>query len=153
MARQARDALDAKTMEVVADKGYFNNNEIAACEDAGIAAYVPKPATSNAKAQGRFDKRDFAYDPAKDYYVCPAGNHLTHRMTSEEKGQQIRVYWTNVCETCPLKRDCTTGKERRVRRWEREDVLERMQARLDSKSGQMQVRRETVEHPFGTIKA
>ena len=153
MAKQARDALDAKTMEVVADKGYFNNNEIAACEDAGIAAYVPKPATSNAKAQGRFDKRDFAYDPAKDYYVCPAGNHLTHRMTSEEKGQQIRVYWTNVCETCPLKRDCTTGKERRVRRWEREDVLERMQARLDSKSGQMQVRRETVEHPFGTIKA
>ena len=86
MSKQAREALDAKTIEVVADKGYFNNDEIAACEDAGVAVYVPKPATSNAKAQGRFDKRDFVYDPTMDHYVCPAGKHLTHRMTSEEKG-------------------------------------------------------------------
>ena len=74
-------------------------------------------------------------------------------MTRDEDGQVIHVYWTNACETCPLKRDCTTGKERRVRRWEREDVLERVQARLDSSPGAMQVRRETVEHPFGTLKA
>jgi transposase len=153
MAKEARDAFGAKTVEVIADKGYFNNVEIAACEDAGITANVPKVATSNAKAEGRFDKRDFTYDPSKDHYVCPAGKHLTYHMTTEEKGQQMRSYWTNVCATCPLKRDCTTGKERRIKRWEREDVLDRMQARLDEKPGQMQVRRETVEHPFGTLKA
>ncbi|MEQ1718595.1 MAG: transposase, partial [Hyphomicrobium sp.] len=153
MAAMARDALKSGAVEVLADKGYYKSEEIAACDDAGIAVYVPKPITSNARAEGRFDKRDFVYNPAKDHYVCPAGQHLIHRATSEEKGQSIRVYWTTVCETCPLKRDCTTGKERRIRRWEREDVLERVQARLDSSPGMMRVRRETIEHTFGTLKA
>ena len=153
MAEQARDALDAETIEVLADKGYFNGEEIAACEEAGITAYVPKPATSNSRAQGRFDKDEFLYDRENDRYVCPAGQHLTFRMSREEKGRVIRTYWINSCQTCPLKSDCTTGKERRVRRWEREDVTERAQARLDSFPSAMQQRRETVEHPFGTIKA
>jgi hypothetical protein len=153
MAEQARDALDAEKIEVLADKGYFNGEEIAACEDAGIDVYVPKPATSNARARGRFDKDDFVYDRENDRYLCPADQQLTRRMTCEENGRVLHVYWTNTCGECPLKRDCTTGKERRVRRREREDVLERAQARLDGNPGAMQLRRETVEHPFGTIKA
>ncbi len=153
MAEKAREALEAEAIEVLADKGYFKGEEIAACEEAGIDVYVPKSQTSNSRAQGRLDKDDFIYDPENDYYMCPAGQLLTHRMTSEEKGRGNHVYWTNVCGDCPLKSDCTTGKERRVRRWEREDVLDRAQARLDSFPGAMQQRRETVEHPFGTIKA
>jgi transposase len=153
MAEQARDALAAQEIEVLADKGYFDSEEIAACEDAGIDAYVPKRATSNARAQGRFDKDDFIYDREHDRYVGPAGQQLTRRMMCEEEGRVIHVYWTNKCGDCPLKSDCTMGKERRVRRWEREDVLERAQARLDANPGAMQLRRETVEHPFGTIKA
>jgi len=151
MAEQARQALAAEKIEVFADKGYFNGEEIAACEDAGIDVYVPKPATSNARARGRFDKDDFVYDRENDRYVCPAGQQLTRRMTCEENGRVLHVYWTSA--ECPLKSDCTTRKERRVRRWEREDVLERVQARLDGNPGAMQLRRETVEHPFGTIKA
>jgi transposase len=153
MAMQARHTLHAETIEVLADKGYFKGEEIAACEEAGITAYVPKPATSNSRAQGRFDKSDFVYDPENDRYVCPVGQHLTFRMSREEKGRMIHTYWINSCLTCPLRSDCTTGKERRVRRWEREDVTDRAQARLDSFPGAMQQRRETVEHPFGTIKA
>jgi hypothetical protein len=153
MAEQACDALQAEIIEVVADKGYFNSEEIAACEEAGIAVYVPKTITSNARFEGRFDKRDFVYDPARDRYTCPSGRHLNYRMSREEDGRVIRTYWTNVCATCPLKRDCTTGKERRVRRWENEADLDRVQERLDRNPGMMQVRRETVEHPFGTIKA
>jgi hypothetical protein len=153
MAAQARDALDAETIEVLADKGYFNGEEIAACETAGIGVYVPKPATSNSRAQGRFDKDEFIYDHGNDHYVCPAGQHLTRRMTIEEKGRTMHVYWTGRCGDCPLKSDCTTGKQRRVRRWVQEDVLDRAQARLDSFPGAMQQRRETAEHPFGTIKA
>src|SRR5262249_48607232 len=153
MAEQARDVLEAEEIEVLADKGYFDSEEIAACEDAGIDVYVPKRATSNARAQGRFDKDDFIYDREHDRYLCPAGQQLTRRMTCEEDGRVLHVYWTNTCGDCPLKSDCTTGKERRVRRWEREDVLERAQARLDGKPDAMQLRRETVEHPFGTIKA
>ena len=153
MAEKARDALGAETIEVVADKGYFNGEEIAACEEAGIAVYVPKPITSNARFEGRYDKRDFTYDAENDRYVCPAGRHLIYRMSREENGRVIRTYWTNVCAECPLRSDCTTGNERRVRRWENEAVLDRAQERLDRNPGMMQVRRETVEHPFGTIKA
>ena len=153
MAEQARDELGVETIEVIADKGYFNGEEIVACEEAGIAVYVPKPITSNARFEGRFDKRDFVYDPAHDRYKCPAGRHLTFRFEREEKGRLIRIYWTKECAACPLKSDCTTGTQRRVRRWENEAVLNRAQERLDCNPGMMQVRRETVEHPFGTIKA
>ena len=153
MAAMARDALKSGSVEVLADKGYYKSEEIAACEDAGIAVYVPKPITSNARAEGRFDKRDFVYDPINDHYRCPAGRHLTYRMTREESGRVMRTYFTNACEACPLRSDCTTGKERRVKRWEREHLLERVQERLDCTPGAMQVRRETIEHTFGTLKA
>ncbi len=153
MAKQARDALKTKTIEVFADKGYFKSEEIAACEDSGIRVYVPKPATSNARAHGRFYKGDFIYDKTHDFYVCPAGEKLTYRMTGNEDGRKIRTYWTNSCEACLLKPDCTTGKERRVRRWQREHVLERVQERLDKRPDAMRLRRSTVEHPFGTIKS
>ena len=116
MAEQTREALEAGTIEVLADKGYYNGEEIAACEEAGIEVYVPKPATSNARAQGRFDKDDFIYDHERDHYVCPAGQHLTRRMTIEEKGRTMHVYWASTCGDCPLESDCTTGKQRRVRR-------------------------------------
>ena len=153
MAGTARDALGAEKLEALADRGYFKSEEIAACEEVGIEAYVPKPLTSNARAEGRFDKDDFVYDPENDHYLCPAGQRLTYRMARDEDGRNIRFYWTNACEACPLKSDCTTAKERRVRRWEREEVLERVQARLDRRSDAMIVRRSTVQHPFGSIKA
>jgi transposase len=153
MAGMARDALGAEKLEVLADRGYFKSDEIAACEEVGIEAYVPKPRTSNARAEGRFGKDDFVYDPQQDHYLCPAGQRLTYRMARDEDGRNIRFYWTNACGVCPLKSDCTTAKERRVRRWEREEVLERVQARLDRRSDAMIVRRSTVEHPFGSIKA
>ena len=153
MAEQERDVLAAETIEVLADKGYFKGEEIAACEQAGIDVYVPKAQTSNSRAQGRFDKDEFTYHPENDHYACPAGKKVMRRMTTEENDRTIHANWTNTCGACPLESDCTTGKERRVRRWERENVLDRAQARLDSFPGAMQQWRETVEHPFGTIKA
>ena len=153
MAGKARDALEAEDIEVLADRGYFKSEELAACESAGIETYVPKPLTSNARAHGRFDRRDFIYDCESNAYVCPAGQHLAYRMTTEEAGKVLHRYWTNACEGCALKQHCTTGKQRRVTRWEHEDVLERAQARLDRRPDAMIVRRSTVEHPFATIKA
>src|SRR5665648_436455 len=153
MAFQALEALRTEKVEVLADKGYFKSEEIAKCEDAGIPVYVPKPVTSNARAHGRFAKHDFVYQPHDDVYVCPAGQHLTRRMTRTEANKVMYIYWTNVCGACPIKDQCTTSKERRVRRWEREAVMERVQDRLDRDPDSMRLRRETVEHPFGTIKA
>ncbi len=153
MAKQAKAVLAADELDVVADRGYFDSEEILACEEAGIAATLPKPMTSGAKAQGRFGKQDFRYLAEEDVYICPAGECLTYRYTREEGGLALRRYWTNVCPDCPMKALCTPGKERRVSRWEHEEVLEAVQQRLDEHPEKMRQRRETVEHPFGTIKA
>jgi hypothetical protein len=113
---------------------------------------LPKPLTSGAKADGRFGKQDFVYLPDEDVYR-PAGERLTYRYTNEEDGKVLRRYWTTACPKCPLKSQCTKGAERRIGRWEHEYILEAVQRRLDKHPEKMRVRRETVEHPFGTMKA
>jgi len=153
MAKQAKAVLKADKLDVVADRGYFDSEEILACEEADIAVILPKPLTSGAKAQGRFTKQDFRYVADEDVYICPAGERLTYRFTREEAGLAIRRYWTSVCPDCPMKARCTPSKQRRVSRWEHEHVLETVQRRLDEKPEAMRRRRETVEHPFGTLKA
>jgi hypothetical protein len=140
-------------LDVVADRGYFSSVEILACEEADITVTLPKPMTSNAKADGRFGKQDFRYIVEDDVYICPAGERLTYRFTNEENGLTLRRYWTNACESCSIKDQCTPSKHRRVTRWEHEHVFEAVQSRLDEQPEKMRQRRETVEHPFGMIKA
>lgn len=153
MAAQAKAVLQTDNLEAVADRGYFDGEEILACEEAGVTVTLPKPMTSGAKAKGRFGKQDFVYLAGDDVYRCPAGERLSYRYTSEEDGKTLRRYWTCSCASCPLKPQCTTGKERRITRWEHEHVVEAVQRRLDENPEAMRVRRETVEHPFGTLKA
>src|SRR6188474_1209708 len=153
MARQAKAVLQTETLEAVADRGYFSSPEILACHEAGITITLPKPQTSGAKSDGRFGKQDFVYLPQEDAYRCPAGEHLPYRFTNEEDGKRMRRYWTTACQGCSLKSQCTTGPERRIPRWEHEHLLEAVQQRLDASPQAMRVRRETVEHPFGTMKA
>ena len=152
MAGQARDEMAVETLDVVADRGYYEGAEIMTCEEAGISVTLPKPMTSGAKAAGRFGKQDFVYVAADDVYRCPAGERLTYHFQSEEDGKTIRRYWTSACKACALKAQCTTGPERRISRWEHEAVLEKVQDRLDHNPNAMGVRRQTAEHPFGTIK-
>jgi hypothetical protein len=152
MAKQAREAIGAETLSVVADRGYFKGEEILACHDANITAYVPKPMTSSAKADGRFNKDAFVYDPTKNEYTCPAGEALIWRFSSVEKGMNMHCYWSSKCQSCALKTQCTPSTNRRVRRWEHEAVLEEMQRRLNQAPEMMRVRKRTVEHPFGTLK-
>jgi hypothetical protein len=152
MAEQARTEMGVETLDAVADRGYYEGEEIKACEESGITVTLPKPQTSGSKAAGRFGKQDFVHVAAEDVYRCPAGERLTYRFTGEENGKKLRHYWTTACHTCALKAQCTTGHERRISRWEHEAVLEKVQDRLDRNPAAMVVRRQTVEHPFGTIK-
>ena len=152
MAELAREELGSETLSVVADRGYYESEEIKDCEDAGISVTLPKPQTSSAKAEGRFGKQDFVYNAGDDSYRCPAGERLSYRYQGVDKGKMIRRYRTNACRTCELKARCTKGLERYIKRWEHEAVLEKVQARLDHNPDAMRVRRSTVEHPFGTIK-
>jgi transposase len=153
MAQQAQGAMGTPSLEALADRGYYKGEDILACERAGITPSVPKTLTSSAKADGRFGKQDVVYHPEDDTYRCPAGERLTRRCSTIEHGMLLHLYWTTCCQTCALKDQCTPGKERRVRRWEHEDVLDAMQERLDRAPETMRLRRQTVEHPVGTIKA
>jgi transposase len=152
MAGQARDEMAVETLDAVADRGYFSGKEILECENAGISVTLPKPMTSNSKAEGRFGKQDFRYVAEEDVYICPAGERLAYYCTTEDKGLVLRRYATKACQSCVIKKACTTAKQRLISRWEHEHVLEAVQQRLDRNPDAMGVRRQTAEHPFGTIK-
>ena len=152
MATAARDEMGKTKMEAIADRGYFSSNEIKATLEAGITPLVPKPMTSNAKAEGRFSKGDFIYLQKDDEYQCPAGERAIHRFSREEGGLMVRIYWSSACPGCPMRKQCTTSNYRRIRRWQHEHLLEAMQRRLDRKPEAMLLRRRTIEHVFGTLK-
>jgi len=152
MAIQARDAMGAQELTAIADRGYYKSEEILSSYQAGITVIVPKSMTSNAKAEGRFDKADFIYDAQKNEYRCPAGQALIWRCENVENGLKLNRYWSSNCKSCAIKERCTPSGQRRVTRWEHEDILEAMQARLDHQPEAMRIRRQTVEHIFGTLK-
>jgi len=152
MAEQARQAIGTEELTVVADRGYFKSEQILECTQSGITPIVPKSLTSNNRAEGRFDKQDFIYVAEDDEYRCPAGERAIRRFTTLEAGLTIHKYWTSACPRCPIKAQCTTGDYRRITRWEHEAVLATMQERLDRHPDIMRVRRQTAEHPFGTLK-
>ncbi|SFU26743.1 IS1182 family transposase [Paraburkholderia aspalathi] len=153
MAAQARAATGITELTVVADRGYFKSEEILQCHEVGITAFVPKPLTSGKVADGYFGKQDFIYVAKDDEYICPAQQRLNWRFTNIEHGMTLHCYSSSACTTCDIRKQCTSGKQaRRIKRWEHEAVVEAMQQRLDQKPDMMRIRRQTVEHPFGTLK-
>ena len=152
MGQMAKEALGVEELDVVADRGYFSAEQIKDCADGDITPTLPKPQTSSNRKKGMFVKSDFRYVADGDIYICPAGETLIWRYVTEEAGLVVSRYWTDACGSCTLKDQCTTGKERRISRWEHEHLVEAMQRRLDENPEAMRQRRETVEHPFGTIK-
>ena len=153
MAKQARDAMGTQELTAVADRGYFKSQEILASHEAGLTVIVPKPETSNAAADGRFGRADFIYNAERNEYRCPAGQSLIWRFASVEHGLNMDCYWSSNCKSCAMKDQCTPSGQRRVKRWENEGLLDAMQSRLDHAPDAMRIRRETVEHLFGTIKS
>lgn len=153
MTQQGQEAIGRKSIKVFADRGYFSGDEIMATEALGAIPYVPKPYTSNARKVGRFGKHDFIYQSDDNSYQCPAGEKMPYRFTSVEKGKDMQVYWPDGCNVCTLKTKCTTGKQRRIKRWINEDITDAMLKRLNALPEAMAIRRATVEHPFGTLKS
>lgn len=155
MAKQARAAIGGDEIAIIADRGYYGGEQLLECANNAITTYVPKPLTSSGTKRGFFIKQDFIYDAKTDAYTCPAGQQLTkgaHR--SDRQSAEVNFYRNlTACPTCHLKARCTTEKLRRIRRWEHESVLDDVERRLEEKVDAMKIRRSTVEHPFGTLKA
>jgi len=153
MAQSTKRILDQTELQVVADMGYYNHEELKGCEEAGITAYVSKPIVSKNTARGLFGKEKFVYEPDGDCYRCPAKERLDFRFESEENGKKFRYYWTKACPGCALKAQCTTDPRfHRIKRWEHEGILERIEQRVRANPLIMKLRKQIVEHPFGTIK-
>jgi transposase len=154
MGSKARDATGCAEITVLADRGYYNGDEVLACEGTGVLPCIPKTQTSSNVKRGLFTVADFIYDARKDHYTCPAGKHLTKGKVRSDRRDNIDHYRNlTACATCALKPRCTPDKHKRLKRWEHEGVLDAMQTRLDYMPDAMAIRRQIVEHPFGTLKA
>src|SRR5271155_5441505 len=154
MAFKAQQATGCEQVTALADRGYFNGDQVLSCEGTGVAPIVPKTLTSSGAKRGFFTRQDFIYDDAEhDHYTCPAGAKLTKAKRRTDHTEDFDRYrHLSACFTCPLKSRCRPTKLRLIKRWENEDVLDRMQHRLDRMPEATGVRRQTVEHPFGTLQ-
>jgi transposase len=154
MAKKAQETLGVQTLEVVADRGYYNGGEVKACEESGMTVYVPKPNNSSNLKRGLFTKEDFIYEPQKDCYRCPAGKDLSYRYQTLEQGRLMRSYAISGCKSCELRSRCSINKKgiRSIKRWVDEAILEAMARRIAEHPEKVELRQCLVEHPFGTIK-
>ena len=154
MASKAQQATGCEQLTALADRGYFTGDQVLSCESTGVAPIMPKTLTSSGTKRGFFTRQDFIYDAEYDHYTCPAGAKLTKATRRADHTEDLDFYrHLSACFTCSLRPRCTPTKLRRIKRWVNEDVLDRMQDRLDRMPEAMGVRRQTVEHPFGTLKA
>lgn len=153
LAKTAQENLGVAQLEVVADTGYSSTSEVVECERVGVTPYVPQADSSANPKQGLYGKSQFQYDAAKDVYVCPAGQELTHRFNTEEQGRALRYYRTNACQSCAVKAQCTRNQgNRTITREENEAVMEALAARVAAHPEKMKLRKQLCEHPFGTLK-
>lgn len=151
MAKATKEALGADQLTVVADAGYSNGADAAACEDDGITPCVPANRAVNNRGDGTlFDRSAFVYRPDTDTYRCPAGRTLVRKQIMRR--DNCVLYAAQDCTACPLKPRCTTAERRLLTRHLQENALNRMNARVAADPGLMRQRRCAAEHPFGTIK-
>lgn len=149
-AVQAKDAVGADGVTVVADTGYSNGEHGALCERDGITAVVPRAETVNPNGKQYFSRDQFTYDHESDSWRCPAGATLSLYKTSQT--QKKKEYTSRSCGTCALKSQCTKAARRVIVRDFYEDAREAMNRRASTDPIWMKQRREIVEHPFGTMK-
>jgi hypothetical protein len=153
VAKEAKETLGVGQLQVVADPGYYHNADVSLCVEKNITPYIRKADTSANTARGLYAKKDFTYDAEKDVYRCPAGAELTHRFNTCELGRSLRYYRASGCAQCPLKEKCTRNKDNRtITREEDEHLMEAMAARVQQHPEKMALRKQLVEHPFGTLK-
>jgi transposase len=153
MATQANEILQSDNLKVLADKGYYKSEEILLCHEAGFTTYLPKTYTSDNAAKGLFTRSQFIYIKEDNEYECPAGERLTWRSRIVEDGRDLDTYRSAACPQCKIRNQCTSSKQsRKIKRWMHEELLDALEDRMELEPRIMTLRKQTVEHPFGTIK-
>jgi hypothetical protein len=153
VALAAKENLELKQADLVADAGYYHASEVSRCVDQGLTPHVPKVDPSATSARGLFGKSEFHYDAQKDVYVCPAAQELTYRSSSFELGRELRYYRASGCQQCALRKRCHRSQgNRRISREAHEHLMETMAQRMQRSPEKFKLRKQLAEHPFGTIK-
>jgi len=157
MAGRAKDILEVDSLDVLADKGYYNPDEIKKCVDNNTIPYIPEPkpkqTTEESFPKPGFCDCDFKYEASRDVYTCPGGRDLTFSVISEKNNKMMKEYRSDSCSSCESKSRCIRNKNGRVIfRWEHEEILEDMKQRVKDKKDVVKKRNCMCEHPFGTIK-
>ena len=152
MAQAAQEALQIENSDVVADGGYVKSQDIKDCQDLGLEPHLPAVQNSPSERAGLYGKADFRYEPARDVYHCPVGAELTRRRQMEDKGRILFNYDNEkACANCPLKSRCTRAGHRTISRWEHEERLERMAAKVQAAPQKLAARKTIIEHCWGTL--
>jgi hypothetical protein len=159
MTERAKGIMGVGGISVVADKGYYDGEDIDRCERGGTTCYVPAIDTYAHAPDEKYNKKHFRYDAGKDCYVCPEGKELPFRRLENHKGgrHHNRLYYdTRACKACPSRGKCTTNKNigRTITRSPFEDALDANNARMRTDEARLvfRERKKIVEHPFGTTK-
>jgi transposase len=156
LAAAAKAELQVETLTVVADKGYHQAGQLAACAATGIVAHVPAPGTTSGRTkdgQAVFPKEQFRHDAVADAYHCPGGHVLPFQKKNLNRGQERSLYYDPaVCRGCALLKQCTTGSCRVIGRHAQEAAVEATAARVAAAPEKVARRKEIVEHVFGTLR-
>lgn len=153
VAQQAQATLELQQAAVVADGGYYTNQDIKGCQDLGLEVHLPKVTQSSSERAGLYGKEHFTYDTQNDTYGCPAGATLARRRQVEDRGKVLYSYTNeSACRHCPIKSRCTASHFRTLSRWEHEAAVERMARQVAAAPEKLRRRKTIIEHCMGTLK-
>jgi len=155
VAKLVQEAVGKNEITVHADKGYFSRLDIKDSYDIGVTANVPKSDTSGARKKGIFNKSLFVYDKQRDVYTCPIGNILPYQRTQKDGDKAEKIYVDHIaCRDCKSRDKCTTSsyEPRKMKRWVHESIIDDMTKRFEQDPKLPTIRKQTAEHPFGTMK-
>lgn len=152
MAEAASEAL-GKAVVAVVDAGYANAEHMAQLDAQGIISYVPVHRAVNHQADGTlYEAKAFSYDVATDRMICPAGQGLTRKQIHRKDKMVVYAAAVQDCQDCSHKDQCTQAERRFVTRHLYEEALQANAQRMAQSPHMMQLRRQTVEHPFADLK-
>lgn len=155
MSQKAKEALGVETFINLADKGYYDGEDIIKCEEDGVTCLVAKKRPVGEAAGDEFSLDKFNYDRENDCYSCPLGISLGFaRIQKHSNGKDYRIYANHsACGKRDIRGACTKGKARLIYRLPCQDRLDLVDQRTKGNKGLYKKRQEIVEHPFGTIKS
>ena len=158
MTESAKEIMGVDKISAVADKGYYDGDDIETSEKNGTTCYVPKMESGRIATDSDYHRRNFQYDKTNDCYTCPHGIVLTFKKYKKRaNGNEDRVYSNfSVCRDCPHREKCTKDKRgRELFRNPNQDILDIIDERMQTDEARQifRERKKLVEHPFGTTKA